>query len=179
MTILDLKSLNISFEKAVRLLVKYVPLSDENSRKPILFHNIRVGVYLYENNYKSEIVLAGVLHDAIEWSGASEQILKSEFGNNVFKLVLANTKNSLIKDEEKIINELIQRCAQNGQDALIIKTADIIDSFKWYAEQNNIEELQYCIRNANAISKFKPDDFNNKIFDELRNWQAKFTHLTK
>ena len=163
----------------MRLLAKYMPPSDENSRKPILFHNIRVGVYLYENDYKSEIVLAGVLHDTIEWSGASEQILKSEFGNNVFRLVLANTKNSLIKDEEKIIDELIQRCVQNGQDALIIKTADIIDSFKWYAEQNNIEELQYCIRNANAISKFKPDNFNDKIFSELRNWQAKFTHLTK
>jgi len=60
------KSLNLKFEKAVRLLVEYMPHSDADSRKPILFHDIRVGVYLYENGYSENIVLAGVLHDAIE-----------------------------------------------------------------------------------------------------------------
>jgi len=60
------KSLNLKFEKAVRLLVEYMPPSDTDSRKPILFHDIRVGVYLYENGYSENIVLAGVLHDAIE-----------------------------------------------------------------------------------------------------------------
>jgi hypothetical protein len=41
------KSLNIEFEKAVRLLAEAFPVSDENTRKPVLFHDIRVGVYLY------------------------------------------------------------------------------------------------------------------------------------
>ena len=73
------KSLNIEFEKAVRLLTEHMPPSDENSRKPIMFHDIRVGVYLYENGYAQDVVLAGVLHDAIEWSDISEQLLKDEF----------------------------------------------------------------------------------------------------
>jgi len=173
------KSLNIEFEKAVRFLAKHMPVSDENSRKPILFHDIRVGVYLYENGYAQDVVLAGVLHDAIEWSGAGEQMLREEFGDNVAGLVLANTKDDSIADKEEKINELIKRCVENGQDALIVKTADILDSFKWYSSQNNKDELQYCMRNANAIFKFKPDDFNDKIFDELKKWQSKFANLTE
>lgn len=173
------KELGIKFEKATRLLTKYLPLSDENSRKPILFHDIRVGVYLYENGYVQDIVLAGVLHDAIEWSKISEQKLRDEFGDNLVKLVLANTKNDSIADKEEKINELIGRCVQSGQDALIVKAADILDSFKWYSSQDNKNELQYCVRNANAILKFKPNNFDDKIFKELKNWQNKFSSLIK
>lgn len=167
------KSLNIEFEKAVRFLAKHLPLSDENSRKPVLFHNIRVGVYLYENGYSQDIVLAGVLHDALEWSQINERMLREEFGDNVLKLVLASTKDSSIKAGEGKTEELIKRCIQNGQDALIIKAADTIDSFKWYLSQDNKEQLEYCMKTANIIFEFKPDDFDDKIFEELRGWQLK------
>jgi len=174
-----LKSLNIKFEKAVRLLVEHFPVSDESSRKPVLSHDIRVGVYLYNNEYSEDIVLAGLLHDAIEWSRATEQMLRDEFGDNVVKLVLASTKDDLIIDKQEKTNELIKRCVSNGEDALIIKTADIIDSFNWYASQDSKRELGYCMRNANAIFKFKPNNFNDKIFDELKTWQEKFADLTE
>lgn len=171
------KALNIQFEKAVRLLTTWMPTSDEASRKPILFHDIRVGVYLYENGYTQDVVLAGLLHDAIEWSNAGEQMLRDEFGNTIVKLVLASTKDDSITNKEEKTIELIKKCVRNGQDALIVKAADILDSFKWYSSQDNKEELQYCMRNANAIFRFKPDDFNDKIFDELKSWQVKFTEL--
>ncbi len=172
------KALNIKFEKAVRILSEYMPLSDENSRKPVMFHDIRVGLYLYENGYSEDIVLAGVLHDAIEWSSVDEQLLRDEFGDNVVRLIFASTKDNTIVDKEEKTNELIQRCVQNGQDALIVKTADIIDSFKWYSSQNNEDELKnHCVNNAKAIFKFKPEDFNDKIFDELKSWQEKFAQI--
>jgi (p)ppGpp synthase/HD superfamily hydrolase len=171
------KTLNIQFEKAVRFLTMHMRPSDENSRKPILFHDIRVGVYLYENGYAQDIVLAGLLHDVIEWSKVSEQTLREEFGDTILKLVLASTKDDSITDKKEKTAELIKRCVQHGQDALIVKAADILDSFKWYSSQNNKEELQYCMRNTNAILKFKPDNFDDKIFDDLKNWQRKFADL--
>jgi (p)ppGpp synthase/HD superfamily hydrolase len=170
------KTLSLTFEKAVRLLVTHMPLSDENSRKPVLFHDIRVGVYLYENGYAQDIVLAGVLHDAIEWSRTNEILLRKEFGDNVVRIVLASTKDDSITDKEEKTTELIKRCVQNGQDALIVKVADILDSFKWYSRQGNKDELQYCMRNANAIFSFKPNHFNDKIFDELKVWQNKYAY---
>lgn len=171
------KSLNLKFEQAVRFLAKHLPPSAPTSRKPVLFHDIRVGVYLYDHDYAEDIVLAGLLHDTIEWSDATEKMLKKEFGENVLNLVLANTKNDSIKDSREKTTELIRRCIDSGQDALIIKTADILDSFQWYASQNNIAELKYCMENANAIIKYKPKTFNDKIFKELLAWQKKYNHL--
>jgi (p)ppGpp synthase/HD superfamily hydrolase len=172
------KSLNVDFEKAVRLLVQHLSVSDEGSRKPLLFHDIRVGTYLYENGYSRNIVLAGLLHDALEWSGMAEPVLREAFGDEVVRLVLASTKDDSIKDGRERIVELIRRCADNGQDALIVKAADILDSFKWYSALDNEGELQYCMRNADAIFRFKPDSFDDKIFEELKVWQRKFVHLS-
>lgn len=164
-------------KKPLRLLAAHLPVSRDDSRKPILFHGTRVGAYLYENGYAEDIVIAGVLHDAIEWSDISEQVLREEFGDYIAKLVLASTKDDSIVDKEEKTTELIKRCVDNGQDALIVKTADIIDSFKWYTVQNNKEEIGYCMRNANAILEFKSVNFDDKIFSELRNWRDKCLEL--
>ncbi len=123
---------------------------------------------MYENGYSADIVLAGVLHDALEWSDISEEMLREEFGERVTTLVMANTKDDTITDQDEKINELIKRCSDNGQDALIIKAADILDSFKWYESQNNEGELLYCKKNADAILKHKPDEFDDKIFNQLK-----------
>ncbi|MCX6736279.1 MAG: hypothetical protein NTZ13_04305 [Candidatus Parcubacteria bacterium] len=159
-----------SFEKAVQLLSAHLPPVDDHARKPVLFHDIRVGVYLYENKYPEHIVLSGILHDAIEWFNIDESFLKKEFGDRITKLVLASTKD--FKKGEKT-TELISRCVQNGEEALIVKTADIIDGFKWYSSQDNKEQLLYCLKNAEAILKLKPNNFNDKIFKELEKLTSK------
>lgn len=43
----DDQRLHLDFEKAVRLLSEHFPISKPDSRKPILFHVLRVGVRLY------------------------------------------------------------------------------------------------------------------------------------
>jgi (p)ppGpp synthase/HD superfamily hydrolase len=160
-------NLDIEFEEAIRLLVEYMPVSDENIRKPILAHDIRVGVYLYENNYSRDIILAGLLHDTLEFSGITQELIEKEFGENVLKLVRANTKDRSIQDSDERINESVRRCAENGEEALIVKTADILDSFKYYTKVNNQAELEYCRKNAEAIKKYKADNFSDSIFLSL------------
>lgn len=161
------QQLNVEMEKAIRWLVKYAPVSDENSRKPMIPHDVRVGVYLYENDYPRDIVLAGILHDMFEFTDVSPEEIKREFGENVVRLILANSKDKTITDKQDRTNELIKRCVANGQDALIIKAADVIDSFKYYIAVKNVHELEYCKRNADAILKFKPDNFKDPIFAEF------------
>ena len=173
------KTLNVKFEIGVRFLVLHLPRSDDSSRKPILFHDIRVGVYLYEHGYSENIVLAGLLHDAIEWSNATEDMLRDEFGDEVLKLVFANTVDNTIQNKGEKTTELIQRCVKNGEDALIVKSADILDSFKWYDSQNNTEQLKYCMRNANAILSYKKSTFVDPIFDKINTWKEKFEHLSE
>lgn len=173
------KAFHIKFEKAIHFLVKHMPPSHKNTRKPVLFHDIRVGVSLYNRGYKKNIIIAGLLHDTLEWTKVTKKVLKKEFGSAVTKLVQANTKDDSITGKNEKTDELIKRCVKNGQNALIIKTADILDSFQWYTSQNNTAEIQYCMRNANAIFKFKPDSFKDIIFKELQKWKNTFKHLVK
>ncbi len=163
-----LKQLNIEFEKGLRLLSAHMPISDENTRKPVFFHDVRVGAYLYENHYSREIVLAGLLHDTLEFSDITEQMLRDEFGDVVLKLVQASTKDDSIQDKEEKTKELIRRCVENGEDALIVKAADILDSFKFYTATKNEDQIEYCMRNARAIYEFMPPTFSDRIFTELK-----------
>ena len=167
------QSLDIEFEKAVRMLVEHLPASEEGSRKPILFHAVRVGVYLYEKGYSRDIVLAGLLHDALEWSGMSEKILQETFGEKVLLLVQANTKNRTIEDSSERIDELAKRAAETGRAALIIRAADTLDSFKHYTKTQNQPELEYCRKNAEAILKYKQADWEDGVFEEMEGFIKK------
>jgi (p)ppGpp synthase/HD superfamily hydrolase len=161
------ESLDIEFEKALRMLVMHFPVSQEGAKKPVLLHCVRVGVYLYENNYSRDVVLAGLLHDALEWSGITDELVRAEFGETVLQLVKANTKDRSIENSDERIEELAKRAATLGRDALIIRAADTLDSFKHYTKTNNLPELDYCHKNAKAIFKFKSDDFTDGVFEEL------------
>jgi len=172
------KSLQINFENAVRLLARTMPVANESTKKPVLFHGIRVGVYLYEHNYSESVVLAGLLHDVLEDTNISEAEIQEIFGDTILALVKASTKDDSIKDDLEKTNELIKRCVENGENALIIKTADILDSFKWYSGQQNESEIAYCMRNAHAVFEYKPDTFNDPVFEELKKWRDKYTNFS-
>lgn len=174
---IDIKKLNIEFEKAVRMMAEHMAVSTENTRKPKLAHGIRVGTYLYENGYSRDIVLAGLLHDMLEMTEVSKELIQSEFGDEVLRLVKASTKDDSITDGEEKIIELVKRGIANGEEALIIKAADILDSFKFYTAVDNQGELVYCMRHANAIFEHKPDTFQDKIFPILKQWQEKYKNI--
>jgi len=163
----------LEFERATRFLVEYLPESQKDSRKPILFHNLRVWQYLYARWYDQNIVIGWVLHDVLEWSKAHEALLAKEFWDTILNLVKASTKDDSIEDKVSKTHELIQRCIATGEDALIIKTADILDSFARYTQRENEKELEYCMRNANEILTQKPSEFQDPIFEELGKWMRR------
>ena len=163
---------DVSCEKAIKFLTRNVPFAENNSRKPRLMHAVRVGMYLYGREYEKDIVIGGFLHDVIEWEGVKKSIIQAEFGEHILRVILANTKNYEIHDADKRVDDMIQRCVQCGQDALIIKTADIIDSFAWYKSQKNDNELQnHCLKTTEMIFRYKPQEWEDNIYDELEKLQ--------
>lgn len=166
------KQLHLDFEKAVRLLSEHFPISKPDSRKPVLFHVLRVGVRLYEEGYSHDVVLGGLLHDALEWSDITENQLREEFGDSVANIVAANTKDRAIEDSTERIQDLARRCVECGKDALIVEAADTIDSFRHYFQTKNENEIQYGVRKAAAIFKYKPKGWSDPIFDELKKWHG-------
>ncbi len=159
--------LDTKFEQAIRLLAEHLPFSSENTRKPILPHSLRVGVYLNNHNYKEKIIIAGLLHDILENTNIEEEKIKENFGQNVLELIKANSKNLEIKKEERN-EEMIKRCAEHSEEALIIKAADTIDSYNYYQKVNNQDQLEnHCKVIAELIFKYKPENFKDQIFIEL------------
>lgn len=155
----------------MRVLVRQLPVSDENSRKPILAHDIRVGMYLLEKGYGKEVVLAGLLHDVIEWGNMSAQEVAQEFGDEVAELVVANSKNPDAVSGKERVEELARRCVAHGCDALAIKAADTLDSFKYYAQAKNEEQLKtHCRPMAEHILKNMPAGCQGEVFEELKGW---------
>ncbi len=95
-------------------------------------------------------------------------MLREEFGDAIADIVVACTKDDTIKDSVEKIEKIIKQCVVVGKNALIVKAADIIDSYKWYNATQNMNELKYCNRNAEAIFRFKSDILKDPIFNELR-----------
>jgi hypothetical protein len=150
------------FEAAVRLLSERMPLA-KDLIKPTLFHSIRVGVYLYEHGYFEDIVLAGLLHDSIEDTNIDEALINTLFGSYVSRMVEANTKR-----ENEDIESLIDRCVDFGEDALIVKSADILDNYRYYLSIDSKEGVDYCLKNAKAIIDLMPGHFDDKVYEKLK-----------
>lgn len=160
---------DIACEKAIKFLAKDVALAESHSRKPRLMHAMRVGMYLYDRGYAKEVVVGGFLHDTVEWEGVSTETIKDVFGEQVLSIVLANTKD---RNNKNVVDDMVLRCVMCGKEALIVKTADIIDSFMWYVAQNNTKELkEHCVKTAEAIFDHKPREWKDDIYDELYKWQ--------
>jgi len=153
-------------EKAVRLLSQYAP-AEENRKKPILMHALRVGMYLYEHNYAEDVVLAGLLHDTIEWTDCSAKLIQDTFGPHILAIVLANTKDRGIENEVERQKDLINRCLIVGKDALIVKAADTLDSYSFYESTNNQEEIQRAIIIGKVILGNLPSTMQDPLFEKL------------
>jgi (p)ppGpp synthase/HD superfamily hydrolase len=153
-------------EKAIRALTKYF-VDGTDYGKPVLAHSIRAGTYLYEKGYSIEIVVAGYLHDTLEDTEITEELIKTDFSEEVLNIVKANTKDASLTDRSQRHRELLQRCAKAGKTALIVKCADILDNYKYYTAVNNTGEVSNCIDNAKILKELTTDDYGDPLIREV------------
>ena len=130
-------------EKAISFLVEKVNTSGHNP-KPVIFHSIKVGIYLYNKGYKEDIIIAGFLHDLLEDSNTKVEELTNLFGKNVAKLVQAITFNDRISSKEDSYKDELNRVLSKGKDGLIVKAADFIDNAQFYDPKSK-EIYDWCI----------------------------------
>ena len=154
------------FEEASRFLSEKMPDANDLP-KPTLLHSIRVGIYLYNHEYSSSVCIAGLLHDLVEDSDVTIEDIENKFGYDVAQLVKANTKNEELP-KEKIYEELLKRCIESGEEASIIKAADIIDNLNTYRRIKSAEGIQNMLNFKTILLKIKPKGFNDRIFQELQ-----------
>lgn len=154
------------FEQALRFLSEKMPDANDLP-KPTLFHSVGVGMYLHNHGYNSSICIAGLLHDLVEDSDVTIESIQNMFGKDVAQLVKANTKNEELSEEKKY-EELLKRCVESGEEASIIKAADIIDNLNTYRRIKSDEGIQNMLNFGTILLEIKPKEFNDKIFQQLQ-----------
>lgn len=151
-------------ELAIKFLNKY--FQGKILSKPTLFHSIKVWFYLYDKHYSEEIVISWFLHDILEDTEVKEWKIVDIFWAEVLNLVKANTKNRDFS-KETVNEELIKRCADYSQDALIIKSADILCNYDYYSRTNNQWEIDRCIKLSALVMEYKKNYYEDSILLEL------------
>lgn len=162
-------------EKAIRLISQYMPKSNLLI-KPTLFHSIRVGCKLWEKGAKDEVVIAAILHDSIEDTEITEEMILSEFGERVLELILANTKNESILDKSEKIGDLMTRCVEVGEDAILIKIADIIDNYDYYERNDEPDGVEKMNKNAKILLQIAEKKISDELLNDLREYLLRFSN---
>lgn len=154
------------YKETIQLLHHWFP-ENPHERKPRIPHLLRVGEFLFEHAYSTDIVNAGLLHDVLEWTDAPQTLIQEKFGEHVLLIVEANTKDTSIEDLIERRENYVRRCADLGIDALIVKAADVLDSYQFYSKTNNLPELERCKHIASLILT-KTNSTADPIFKKLK-----------
>ncbi len=153
-------------EKAIFLITEKFKNAD-GLTKPVLFHSIHVGIYLYDHGYRVEIVLAGFMHDLLEDTDTTIDEITNIFGKEVADFVLANTKDDSIADKKERKRKMVANCIEAGQDALIIKAADTLENYTYHPTIEWQAGVDYLNDVSGMILEMKPADFDDAIFTTL------------
>jgi (p)ppGpp synthase/HD superfamily hydrolase len=156
------------FEKAVLFLVRKIMESGNNS-KPVVFHSIRVGVYLSYQDYPAEVIIAGLLHDLLEDSKTSEEELAGYFGKKVAELVKAVSFDRDIQDKKQRYHQTLAKGIRAGKDALVIKAADILDNSFYYRFTDSQKSYDWLVSGKlkHFVENTKDIIGNEKVWQEL------------
>jgi (p)ppGpp synthase/HD superfamily hydrolase len=91
---------------------------------PFVLHPAEVAAALSVRGYDDDVVVAGLLHDAVEDSEAQVADVRERFGDRVATIVAAVTEDPAIADYHARKAELRARVAAADTDALAVFAAD-------------------------------------------------------
>jgi hypothetical protein len=97
---------------------------------PFIVHPIEVATLLYEAGAPDYVIAAGVLHDTLEKTDATEHELFARFGRRVGQLVCAVTDDQQIPSYARRKAALRAQVAHAGDDALAVFVADTLSKVR-------------------------------------------------
>ena len=91
---------------------------------PYIAHPFRVMQSLHFQGYDEDMLVAAILHDTVEDTAMTLDIIETHFGQGVRNLVDAVTR----RDSETTYTQFIDRVKLSGSRAIILKLADMDDN---------------------------------------------------
>ena len=121
---------------AITFAIKVHEIDRKQKRKgkdiPYITHPLTVGLILARAGASEDVVVGGILHDAIEDSirekKVSREMIAGLFGENVAELVDSVTEQDKKLSWEERKKKALEHIKSMSQDSLLIKSADIISN---------------------------------------------------
>lgn len=96
---------------------------------PYIIHPMEVMQILTENGCSEDLIIAGILHDVLEDTAATPEIIENLFGSKVLSLVTSETQN-INKPWKERRQEALLKIAQEDKDAQLVFCADKLSNIK-------------------------------------------------
>jgi (p)ppGpp synthase/HD superfamily hydrolase len=95
---------------------------------PYIIHPIRVSKRIISLTGNLCLATAGLLHDTIEDTNITFDVLKEKFGSKIAELVESVTKRKDIQRKSEREDEYLQRFSMASVDTVVLKLADRMDN---------------------------------------------------
>ena len=167
----SLKDVNLEKEMdmALHFVSRNLDESGHNS-KPVLFHCFKVSTILYELGYSKDIVISGILHDLLEDTDISYEDICDSFGEKIAGCVLAVTFDSKITDKLEQARKMFLNCIKFGNEALIVKCADLLDNIKYVNLVADVDVKNNLFKKYDMFLEMSKQYIGNeKIYSMLEN----------
>lgn len=115
------------------------------NEKPVVLHSLRTAFILLNLGLSPEVVITAILHDLIEDSKVSLQEIKESFGEDIALNVQSVTEDREIVDYEEKYKEALSRTIERGENAVLVKAADLYDNSFYICLGSNIEKQKLVI----------------------------------
>lgn len=99
-------------------------------RVPYIYHPMDVGRILMDMGCPEELVAAGILHDTVEDTDVTIEVIKKEFGDKVAKIVAEATEPEEIHSWIKRKEHTIENLKTASDEALHLICADKFDNLR-------------------------------------------------
>ena len=131
---------------------KHVAQYRKGSDIPYIAHLMEVMQILIENNCEKNVIIAGILHDTIEDTGAAPDEIRSLFGENVLSIVQSETEDKT-KTWQKRKQATIDHLPSASKEAKLVCCADKLSNMRSiYADLEDIGEKAWERFNADKKS---------------------------
>lgn len=115
---------------------------------PYIVHPMEVMQILTENNCSTDVIVAGILHDVLEDTSATQEQVSKMFGERVLSLVKSETQSSVGTWKDRRYAAVL-KIKEDSKDAQMVCCADKLSNIKSiYADMLKIGERVFERFNA-------------------------------
>jgi len=118
----------------------------KGTKIPYVVHPINMGRILIENGCSDRVVIAGILHDVIEDTDVSIDLIREQFGEDVANLVMWGSEKDKSDTWENRKRHTLASLESAPMDVLLISLVDKLDNIRSMRAGSEREGEEFWVR---------------------------------